>query len=108
MSREDAYSTDIGTKVIEHPRRLLNPTSGEYRDVTNLSEDGYLRRFLAMHYAATRVGTINVDDSPVLAFDTDRWAVDEREGTVWVRKRDAETPLGELLLAGADNEGERR
>lgn len=103
MSGEDACTTDIGTTVIEHPRRLLNPTSGEYRDVTNLSEDGYLRRFLAMHHAATRPGTVNVDDAPVLTFDLDRWAVDERDGTVWVRKRDAETPLGELVLEGADN-----
>jgi hypothetical protein len=104
MSGEDTYTTDIGTTVIGHPRRLLTPTSDEYRDVTKLSEDGYRRRrFLAMHYAATRPGTVNVDESPVLAFDTDRWAVGERDGTVWGQKREAETPLGDLLLEDANN-----
>lgn len=95
------YSTDIGTVVIEHPRRLKNPIHDESRDMTNLAEDGYLRRFLAVLYAANSPDHVDLSSSPVCAFDKDRWELEEQDGQYVLVKREPESRFDELVMEGS-------
>lgn len=95
---KDTVETAIGTTVVETPRRINNPVVDEYRDLTNLSEDGYCRKFLALLSHMDSQRTIDVDSAPVLSFDKDRWELREQEGQIVLVKRDPEGDFGERVL----------
>lgn len=88
--------TQIGTKVLETPYEVRNPVTGERERMRDLSEDGYKRRFLALKHQMSG-DTINLSNTPVMSFDKDRWEVVEKENTVFVRKREPESALGEMV-----------
>lgn len=100
----DTVETVVGSMVLETPKRVYNPVSDEYRDMRQLSEDGYCRRFLAVLSAMNSVDTINVDESPVLTFDTDRWELRESEGQIVLVKREPEARFEELVLDASDTQ----
>lgn len=89
---------DIGTTVLEVPRHLRNPLTDRRHDLTKLSEDGYLKPFLAHLHAANSPDVIDVGSAPVLTFDKGRWVLEEVEGQHVLKKREAESDLGEMVL----------
>lgn len=90
--------TRLGTTVVETPKRIYNPTTDKYQDLTKLSEDGYCRKFLAMWSHADSVDTIDVDSSPVLSFDKERFELRETDGQYVLVKREAESEFGGMVL----------
>jgi hypothetical protein len=98
-------TTDVGTTVIETPRYYRNPITDRREKIEDLSEDGYCRRFLALHYAATRPSTVNLDSAPVATFDKEKWKLEEQDGQYVLVKREAETKFDELVL-GNDHDVE--
>lgn len=93
----DQIETAIGSMVIETPRRVSNPTTDKYQDLTNLKEDGYCRQFLALYSHHSRVNTIDLDSAPMLSFDKDRWELEELDGSYLLVKREPESKLGQML-----------
>lgn len=97
--------TQIGTAVVETPKRLYNPVTGQYQRMDRLSEDGYCRRFLAMLYAQTGgCNRVNLNSSPVATFDKDKWRVEETDGTHVLVKREADSRFDELMLGETDGD----
>jgi hypothetical protein len=90
--------TCIGTTVVDTPKRVYNPVNDEYRDLTKLSEDGYLRRFLALRSHMDSCDTIDLDSSPVLSFGKDKWELEEQSGEYVVVKKQPESDFGKLLM----------
>lgn len=90
--------TDIGTAVVETPKRVKNPVTDETRDLTQLSRDGYCRRFLALLSARNSPDVINLNSSPVATFDKERWQLEETEEHYVLQKTSAETHLDEVVL----------
>lgn len=99
---KDYVRVDIGTTVLEVPKRLTNPITERTHDLTNLSDDGYLKPFLAHLHASNSPDVVDLGSSPVLTFDKDRWKFEDRDGIVVIRKREAETPLDGMVM----NDGE--
>lgn len=97
--KKDYVPVTVGTREIEVPRRYRNPITERRHDLTNLSDDGYLKPFLALHYAINQ-DTINPAKSPVLSFDKDRWELRETGGQNVLVKREAESELGERVIGG--------
>lgn len=97
---KDYVQVDIGTTVVEVPRRLRNPLTERTHDVTKLSDDGYLKPFLAHLHASNSPDVIDVGSAPVLTFDKDRWEFEEKDGQLVLKKRDAESTFGEMVLEG--------
>lgn len=95
---EETVETDIGTAVVETPKRVRNPVTERTEDMRNLSADGYCRRFLAVLSASSTPSVVNLDASPVATFDKDKWRMEERDGRYVLVKRDTETKLDELVL----------
>lgn len=95
---KDRVLTDIGTTVVETPKRIKNPVTERTEDLTNLSKDGYCRRFLALLSASNSPDVIDLSSSPVLTFDKDRWEIEENDGTVVLVKREVESEFGEQIL----------
>ncbi|KDE56700.1 hypothetical protein EL22_25365 [Halostagnicola sp. A56] len=95
---KDRVLTDIGTTVVETPKRIENPVTGRTEDLTNLSKDGYCRRFLAHLSASNSPDVIDLSSSPVLTFDKDRWEIEENGGAFVLVKREAEGRFGEKIL----------
>jgi hypothetical protein len=109
---KDRVLTDIGTTVVETPKRIKNPVTERTEDLTNLSKDGYCRRFLALLSASDSPDVIDLSSSPVLTFDKDRWEIGENDGNVVLVKREAESKFDEHILGddhsggtGTDHEG---
>lgn len=95
---KDYVQVGIGTTVYEVRRHLRNPITGRREDLAELSDDGYLKPFLAVLYAHKSDDIVDLERAPVLTFDTDRWTVHDRGETVWVVKDEAESRLGEMVL----------
>lgn len=89
----------VGTKVIEVPRRYRNPLTDRTHDLTKLSDDGYLKPFLALNYAISQ-DTIDLSSSPVLSFDKSRWELDETDDHHILVKRESESEFDEQVLDG--------
>lgn len=101
----ETVETTIGTAVVETPRRLYNPTTDQYQDLTKLSEDGYCRKFLAMLYAQNGgVNTINLTWSPVNTFAKGLWEYKEGGEYHILKKRRAEYELDEIVMGDSDDE----
>jgi len=95
---KDHVQTEIGTQVVTTPKRIRNPVTERTEDLTNLSSDGYCRRFLALLAATNTPDHINLSNAPVLTFDKDRWQFKEEKGQYVVMKREPESEFGERLL----------
>jgi len=100
MTNKDTVETTVGSKVVETPKRIYNPVRKKRQDLTKLSEDGYCRRFLALKYALENRDPF--ENSPVFTFDTDRWEIEERNGTYVVTKKEAESEFDEMVLKYVD------
>lgn len=98
---KDHVRVDIGTSVVEVPRRLSNPLTDRREDLTRLSDDGYLKPFLAFLYARTGPDVVDLSDSPILTFDKDRWEQQEQDGYHVLVKREAESKFDEMVLPNA-------
>lgn len=90
--------TKVGTAEIEMPTYYRNPVTDSRERISDLSEDGYCRKFLAMHYLATRPSTVNLDSFPVATFDKENWELEEQENQFVLVKKSTDTPLDELVL----------
>lgn len=88
----------IGTQVIECPRWLTNPVTDRRHDLTKLSDDGYLKLFLALEYRSNTPNHIDLSNTPILTFNKDEWEFEERDDFVVVQKREAESRYGEKVL----------
>lgn len=97
---KDHVRVEVGTRVITCRRRQRNPITERRHDLTKLSDDGYLKPFLALKSKLSQ-DTIDLRTTPILTFDKDRWDFEEKEGTVVITKREPESQYGEFLL---DNE----
>ncbi len=97
----------FGTAVLEVPVRIRNPSTERRHDLRNLSDDGYLKPFLALyhHFTNRSEDIINVGSAPVLTFDRDRFEYREMDGQHVLVKRDAETKFEEMVLDGEHVEG---
>lgn len=101
----------FGTTVLEVPAKIRNPTTERRHDLRNLSDDGYLKPFLALyyHFANRSEDIINLGSAPVLTLSKDRFEYQEMdEGHVLV-KRQAETKFEEMVLEdlqGVGDDGE--
>lgn len=91
--------TQIGTQVLETNRYVRNPKRGETEKIEDLPESGYKRLFLASwsRLKAT-ANLINLETTPVLTFDPDRWELLDHEDMIVVRKREPESPYDEMVL----------
>jgi hypothetical protein len=91
--------TQIGTQVLETSRYVRNPKRGETEKIEDLPESGYKRLFLASwsRLKAT-ANLINLETTPILAFDPDRWELIDHEDMIVVRKREPESTYGEIIL----------
>jgi hypothetical protein len=96
--------TDIGTSVVETPKRVHNPVTDRTEDMTQLSADGYCRRFLALKSAANGSSVVDFSSSPVATFDKDKWELNEQDGQFVLVKKEAESALGEMVLEADDGE----
>lgn len=96
---ERAYvRVDVGTAVLEVPQHIRNPLTERRHDLTKLSDDGYLKPFLALLAATNTPDHINLGSAPVLTFDKDRWERREMDGQHVLVKREAETKFEEMVL----------
>lgn len=95
---KDYLQVDIGTSVVEVPRYIRNPLTDRRHDLTKLSEDGYLKPFLALQHASNSSDVIDLGSTPVLTFDKDRWELRDNEGQHVLAKRDPESRYGEVVL----------
>jgi hypothetical protein len=89
---------DIGTTVVETPARLTNPITQRTHDLRKLRDDGYLKVFLALKYAANSPDVVDFGSTPVATFDKDRWEMEEKDSQYVLVKRDAETKFEEKVL----------
>jgi len=96
--RDGVVRTDIGTTVVVTPKRVQNPVTERTEDLTNLSADGYCRRFLALLAATNTPDHVDVGSSPVLTFDKSRWELRETDGQHVLVKREAETKFDGKVL----------
>lgn len=95
---KDYVRVDIGTRVVEVPRRFRNPLTDKTHDLTNLSDDGYCKKFLALLHATNSPDVVDLGSSPVLTFDKDRWELQEQEGQHVLVKREPETEFGARVM----------
>lgn len=112
--RKDHVQVDIGTTLVELQRRQYNPLTDRTHDLTKLSDDGYLKKFLALLHEQGNPDVVDLGSSPVLTFDSERWEYREVDGQHVLVKREAETKLDELVLespgkksTGTSQEGDR-
>ena len=91
--------TQIGTQVLETSRYVRNPKRGETEKIEDLPESGYKRLFLASwsRLKAT-ANLINLNTTPILTFDPDRWELIDHEDMIVVRKREPESTYDEMVL----------
>lgn len=89
---------NIGTSVVTVPKRVRNPVTERTENLAKLSDDGYCQKFLALLAAQKGPAVINLKQSPVLSFDTDRWAFEQRDGQILLTKRESESALDEMVL----------
>jgi hypothetical protein len=94
----ETVETCLGTTVVETPKRINNPITERTENLTNLSKDGYCRRFLALLSATGGPNVVNLNSSPVATFDKDRWELRETDGNFVLVKRNAETKIDEMVL----------
>jgi len=94
----ETVETCLGTTVVKTPKRINNPITERTEDLTNLSKDGYCRRFLALLSASGGPDIIDLNSSPVATFDKDRWEFRETDGNFVLVKRNAETKFDEKVL----------
>jgi hypothetical protein len=88
---EKSYvEVNIGTSVVVVPRHLTNPTTQKEHDLKELSDDGYLKKFLALEYASNSPSVVDFDASPFATFDKDKWELMEKEDTYVLFKEEAE------------------
>jgi hypothetical protein len=90
----------IGTSVIEVPDYIRNPLTGNREKVDDLSDDGYLKPFLALLHDRDNADLVDLGTSPVLTFDEDRWEYQKDESGHVLVKREAESRHDELVLEG--------
>lgn len=95
---KDYVRVDLGTQVIECPRYLHNPITERRHDLTKLSDDGYLKPFLAMQYAYNTPDVVDLASSPYLTFDEERWEMTQMDGHIVLTKREPETAFDEMVL----------
>jgi hypothetical protein len=102
---KDHVRVATGTQVLTVRRHLRNPMTDRREDLTRLSDDGYLKPFLAVYHAADSPDVIDLGSAPILTLDTDRWEYREDCGEFHALvKRDPESTFGDLLNAPeADN-----
>lgn len=94
----ETVETCLGTTVVETPKRINNPITERTEDLTNLSKDGYCRRFLALLSATDGPDVVDLNSSPVATFDKDRWEFRETDGNFVLVKRNPETKFTEKVL----------
>lgn len=98
--------TAIGTQVVETPRRLLNPVTGQMEDLTKMSADGYKRRLLALRSASDSASVVDLNSSPVATFDKETWEVTETDDHIVVTKSDADVDVEGTIESESEPEDE--
>jgi hypothetical protein len=106
--KENQYGVEKGyvevdvseTQTVEVRRRSRNPLTGRRHDLTKLSDDGYLKPFLAVQ-GKMHSHVVDLDRSPVLCLDKDRWQLEERDGQYVAINRSAEGHFSEMILENA-------
>lgn len=102
---KDHVQVAIGTEVFEVRRHLRNPVTDRREDLTRLSDDRYLKQFLAVYHAADSPHVIDLESAPVMAFDTDRWECREKAGQHLLVKRGPKGAFGKMILDEAEADG---
>lgn len=95
---KDHVPVAIGTSEVESPRWRRNPLTDRTHDLTKLSDDGYLKPFLALLYKTGTEDYVDLSSAPVLSFDADRWEWEEQDGQLVVQKREPETRFEEMVV----------
>lgn len=95
------------TTILTVPRHIRNPFTGRRHDLTKLSDDGYLKPFLALLSATNSPDHINVAAAPVLAFDRERFEYREVDGNHVLVKREGETKFGEMVVGDLHRDGSK-
>ena len=88
----------IGTSIIEVPRYILNPLNNNREDLKNLSDNGYIKPFLALHYHTRSNDLINLKQSPYLSFDKNEWLLTQSENHYIIKKKNPESKFDEIIL----------
>lgn len=105
-AKKEYVRTDIGTTVLETPKRVRNPINGKSYNLKKLSKDGYCRRFLALLSASNSVDVVDFGSTPVATFDKERWQLQEENGQYVLVKQNAESKFGQLLLESDEKNDE--
>lgn len=100
---KEYVQVSIGTKIIEVPRRYRNPVTDRRHDLTKLSDDGYLKCFLALDYIM-KEDMINLRSSPYLTFSKDKWELTQKDGHYILEKQIKESKLDNIVLENTNGE----
>lgn len=85
------------TQIVEVRRRIKNPLTGRRHDLTKLSDDGYLKPFLAVQ-GQLNSHVVDLSRSPVLCLDKGRWELEERDGQYVAVNQRAEGRFSDMLF----------
>lgn len=95
---KDFIRMSLGTNIITVPRKIKNPITDRREDLKKLSDDGYLKPFLAIYYKTNSPNIVNLEKSPVLTFDKEKWEIKETEDNFVISKKESESNFGEKIL----------
>lgn len=101
----DYVKVSIGTVVLTVPRHIRNPVTNRRIDLTKVSDNGYLKKFLALTVKMNSDNLIDLRNSPVLSFDKDKWELEERDAGYLLFNEEPDGGLGEMLLEEEEAEG---
>lgn len=104
-AEKDHVQVNIGTTVVKLQRWQRNPITDRRHDLTKLSDDGYLKPFLALLHEQSGPDVVDLGSSPVLTFDDERWEYREKEGHHVLVKREPESKFDELVLETSQDGG---
>lgn len=101
---KDHVEVPVGTSRVVVPRYIHNPMTERREDLTRLSDNGYLKHFLALYWDFTqrKSGVIDLDNAPVLSFWDEAWERIEVEDYTVMVKREPDSRFEEMVLEGAD------
>lgn len=91
------------TQTVMVQRWIRNPLTDRRHDLTKLSDDGYLKPFLAVQGKLSQ-NVVDLGRSPVICLDKDRWEVEERDGQFVAVNQSAEGRFPEMVLGGEDGD----
>lgn len=99
-AKKDYVEVPIGTSRVVVPRRIMNPETRRREDLTRLSDDGYLKHFLALwwYFNERKSGVIDLDHAPVLSFADEHYDYRPLEDHHIIVKHKPESRFEELVL----------